>query len=260
MLYCAVRDVIQRFGVQVSINLANAACVSTANQAALSGLPVVDGYQTLANDRALLTAQTNPIQDGLWVVSSGAWVRPTDFATGGFANSATVQISNGTAYAGTEWFCNTTIGIDTIDTNAQSWILRQQMTGANDYGLVPSSVVLTHISDASAIIDAALASRYAMPVNLSQVPSDIIMICAAIAGYNLLIFTGLNPGGAADDVYSQRFLWAKARLESLQNDEEHPQLALTDAAIPAPATQWSGSLVGSGGVITYPSNMGRGLI
>lgn len=47
------------------------------------GLPVIDGYQTLENNRVFLGAQSNPIQNGVWTVhAAGPWVRPADFANG----------------------------------------------------------------------------------------------------------------------------------------------------------------------------------
>jgi hypothetical protein len=50
--------------------------------ASLSGLLVIDGYQTVAGDRVLLTAQSTASQNGVWVAASGAWTRPADFAHG----------------------------------------------------------------------------------------------------------------------------------------------------------------------------------
>lgn len=59
-----------------------ASCASPVNVASLSGLLVIDGYQTVAGDRVLLTAQSTASQNGVWVAASGAWTRPADFAHG----------------------------------------------------------------------------------------------------------------------------------------------------------------------------------
>lgn len=45
----------------------------------LNGLPVIDGVQSVLRDRVLLTAQTDPRDNGLYVVDTGVWRRSADF-------------------------------------------------------------------------------------------------------------------------------------------------------------------------------------
>lgn len=94
--------------------------VATSNQA-LTGLPVIDGYQTLAGDQVLLVAQSTPAQNGLWVVGAGAWARPADFANGLVILGRTAVVSGGATNAGSVWTLSTT-GTVTIGTTAQVWI------------------------------------------------------------------------------------------------------------------------------------------
>src|SRR5688500_7116538 len=49
----------------------------------LSGTQTIDGVALSAADRVLLTAQTDPAENGLWVVAGGAWTRPTDYDSAG---------------------------------------------------------------------------------------------------------------------------------------------------------------------------------
>lgn len=78
--------------------------VATTNLA-LSGTTSIDGQTLTANTtRVLATGQTTASQNGLWLVQSGAWTRPTDFDTDSeVIVSQLVFVKSGTAYAGTNW-------------------------------------------------------------------------------------------------------------------------------------------------------------
>lgn len=75
-------------GITVSAGAGNVGMVSAVeayvnHNVAVGSLPVIDGYQTLENNRVFLGAQSNPIQNGIWIVHAGsAWTRPGDFANG----------------------------------------------------------------------------------------------------------------------------------------------------------------------------------
>lgn len=53
--------------------------VATTGNITLSGLQTIDGVALIDNDRVLVKNQTNQIQNGVWVASSGIWQRATDF-------------------------------------------------------------------------------------------------------------------------------------------------------------------------------------
>ncbi len=83
--------------------------VSTANISSLSGLPTVDGVTLTAGQRLLLVGQTTASQNGVWLVASGSWTRPTDDgATAELTTNALWMVSQGTAYAKTQWMLSTT--------------------------------------------------------------------------------------------------------------------------------------------------------
>jgi hypothetical protein len=100
--------------------LSPAACVTTANVTALSGLNTYDGYTLIAGDQVLLTGQTTASQNGPWVAAAGSWTRPTDFATGNSVKARTIAIIQGTTYGGSTWLLQTNSSI-TVDTTAQTW-------------------------------------------------------------------------------------------------------------------------------------------
>jgi hypothetical protein len=70
-----------------------------------------DGYRVFDDGNA------NHVLRGLWVAHSGAWTRPTDFATGSHANGASIFVSSGTLYGSTSWGCNTSNPNDVVDTD-----------------------------------------------------------------------------------------------------------------------------------------------
>ena len=80
------------------------ALVSVGNLATQSGLPIIDGVQTTAGMRVLLVGETDLTKNGPWIVSSGAWARPTDDgATGELALGAFWFVEQGTIYAASQW-------------------------------------------------------------------------------------------------------------------------------------------------------------
>ncbi len=102
--------------VLLGIVLKNPANVISFSNITLSGLPTIDGVTLTANDIVLLIGQTDKKENGLWVASSGAWSRTSDFSSG-VANKAYVLVLNGTDNKGSSWICNTptaTIGTDEI--------------------------------------------------------------------------------------------------------------------------------------------------
>lgn len=117
--------------LKAALRYENAVTVYTANISSRSGLPTNDGVTHTDGQIVLLTAQTTGSQNGLWAVHSGAWTRPTNYATGADASGMTVLVEAGTLHALTQWSVSGG-GPYVIDTNATNWI---QQTG--------SAVVLT---------------------------------------------------------------------------------------------------------------------
>lgn len=87
-----------------------------------SGTQGIDGVTVSVGDRVLLTAQSSSINNGIWIVQSGTWTRPTDYATGSIVLPGTMLIvSSGGTYANTFWQA-TQAGAATVDTSATSWL------------------------------------------------------------------------------------------------------------------------------------------
>ena len=67
----------------------------------MTGTPVIDGYQTLLNDRVLVWKNSSAATNGIYIVNSGAWTRAPDFSTSNGVTAGTqVLVVNGTLYGG----------------------------------------------------------------------------------------------------------------------------------------------------------------
>lgn len=102
--------------------VADARLVATTNQGSLSGLLTIDGVTLVSGDVVLLTAQSTGSQNGPWVAASGAWARPS-----WWASASTVKegyyffIAEGTTYKETKWWLTTT-GTITVDTTSVAFV------------------------------------------------------------------------------------------------------------------------------------------
>jgi hypothetical protein len=97
----------------------NASAISTSNIASLTGLATtVDGV-ALSSDSmvVVLTAQSTATQNGAWLVHSGSWTRPTNFAAGDHCNGAFWFVTDGTTYTQSGWTCATPAPNDIVDTD-----------------------------------------------------------------------------------------------------------------------------------------------
>lgn len=100
---------------------------AAAANSAITGLTTPDGTVLTAGQRVLLPYQSTASQGGLWLAASGAWTRPTDFASGSVQQGTYVFVESGTANIGTGWVM--TSGAVTVDTTAQTWT---QFSGAGE--------------------------------------------------------------------------------------------------------------------------------
>jgi hypothetical protein len=105
-------DIATKAYVDVAIQLgftviSPAVVLGVDNIANLSGLITIDNVPLNNLQRVLLINQTNPIQNGVYVVSAGPWIRSSDFFNGSVAKTSYVLITSGRYYHGSAWVCNT---------------------------------------------------------------------------------------------------------------------------------------------------------
>lgn len=120
-----VDSVAQGLSVKPSVRLSSSTNVTT-----LSGPQTIDSISAVAGNRVLLTGQTASTNNGIWVVQSGAWTRPTDFAAGSSAAGVFVFVEEGSTWADTGWVCTTNAGSDIVGTNNLSF---SQFSGPGTY-------------------------------------------------------------------------------------------------------------------------------
>lgn len=94
--------------------------LSDSNVASLSGLATVVDNVSLNTDgmRVLLTGQSTGSQNGLWVVHSGAWTRPTDFSVGSHQSGSACLVEQGDTYRDTAWTCTSDPPTDVVGTDS----------------------------------------------------------------------------------------------------------------------------------------------
>lgn len=98
---------------------------TTGSNITLSGLPVIDGYQTVAGDRVLVKDETDQTTNGLYNASSGNWTRTIDAANNSqFAKGMQVVVTNGTINAGLAYQL-TTADPTVLGTSNITWQLTQ---------------------------------------------------------------------------------------------------------------------------------------
>lgn len=110
------------------LNPKGACRVIATTNITLSGSQVIDTETVVTNDRALLTGQSNPAENGFWVVNSGgAWARAADANVWSELVGAHTFITEGTAnYKNTGWLCTVEQG-GTLGVTAVTFI---QFTGS----------------------------------------------------------------------------------------------------------------------------------
>jgi hypothetical protein len=154
---------------------ASVLAMATTNLA-LTGVQTVDGVSLVATNRVLLTGQTTASQNGVWVVQSGAWTRPTDFSTGSIQVGTYVFVEGGTANASSGWIENGTTSV-TVDTTSQTWT---QFSGAGEIiagtGLTKSGNTLAVTANTSHKFAATIGdgSTTAIAVTHSLGTQDVI--------------------------------------------------------------------------------------
>lgn len=124
------RDLIDSLQLAVELKW-QVTAVATANIATLSGLTttVDDVLLNTANvDGVLLTAQTDEIENGPWIVQTGPWTRPAWYAAGSKASGVVVSIQEGTEYLDTRWLCSTDDPDAVVDTDETEWKILPQLT------------------------------------------------------------------------------------------------------------------------------------
>ncbi len=197
----------------------------------LSGTQTVDGVALAAGDRVLATAQTAASGNGVYVVAAGSWTRATaeDQASEMMAG-ATWLVTEGTAYAGTQWRQATT-GAVTLGTTALSIVQFAAgggYTASNGVQLVSSNFSLKLVAGGGLVadgtgvyLDTAVAVR---------------KFAATVGDGSATSYTITHSLGTKDITYSARFVSNDAPVEVDVTPISATQATVSFAAAPASAS------------------------
>jgi hypothetical protein len=96
--------------------------VCAVSNCTTSGPNTIDDILLTDGMRILLTAQTTPAENGIWVVNTGGtWTRAADADANGDLDLAFVSVTSGSQQLGSSWLCMTTGTV--IGTTATEWTL-----------------------------------------------------------------------------------------------------------------------------------------
>jgi len=176
--------------------LGTVAAIAVTNQATLSGLAqTIDGVAlNTAGMRVYLARQTTGSQQGMWVVQSGNWVRPSDWASGSVIPLGTQiyvapgGIANFQTY-GSTWYIDSTTGTGVVDTDT--------LTAYPE--VVKGSVSLTSASPSTATVSnlwikstVATGISAVAVTNATTAANGVKAVLTAGAGTGSLALTGPN--------------------------------------------------------------------
>lgn len=98
-----------------------ARAISTSN-ITLNGPQTIDGVAVDANDRVLVAGQSDPKDNGIYIVQTGAWTRADDLPAGSAAANIYLFIEEGDDNADTGWVCTNNTGSDEVDEDGLTFV------------------------------------------------------------------------------------------------------------------------------------------
>lgn len=185
----------------------SARAVAVSNVDIADAPSTIDGVLLAGGDRVLLTGQTDPVQNGIYIFVEGApdtLARPThdkNLATGAENTlGASVVVAEGTAMGGTFWFLAGTDGTLGGYENTVAVIGTDEMTFARtgveakelDFGTSDLSGAINQVNTVYAL-GAAYANGTVMRVAVNGVVANE-GVDFSVAGGNITMTTALQTG------------------------------------------------------------------
>jgi hypothetical protein len=174
--------------------------VATTGNVVLSGLQTIDGIALAAGDFVLVSSQTSPAQNGVYVAASGAWVRAAGADAWTNLINAIYVVEQGTTLADTIWMCTSDTG-GTLGTTAVTFQAVNNKTGAVLASVTPSADALPYFTGsgtattttltayARTLLDDADASTMLNTLGAQPADADLTAL-AAMSTTGMLVRTG----------------------------------------------------------------------
>jgi hypothetical protein len=174
------------------------AILATTGNISLSGVQTIDGVLANVGDRVLVKNQTTTLENGVYVVSSGAWGRATDFdgdPDTGEVNGAAIFVKKGIANADTAWTQTNevaTVGVDPMifvlfSSSTNNSVLRTGDTMTGDL-LMAANIVPTTDS----VRDLGSSSNKWSSVFVSTITSGTNSTLLSSSGSTVQVTPGAN--------------------------------------------------------------------
>lgn len=156
----------------VAVSIRNSVIVATTANGNLAtdfdNGQIIDGITLVTGNRILLKDQTNPIENGIYIVqSSGAPLRSNDAASGTTFASVIIFVQKGTQNKDTSWLCTNDSGSDIIGTDP----LNMQLLTSAD-GVTNSN---TSVDNAIAIFNGVDGKKIKSTNTIIGTNGDLIM-------------------------------------------------------------------------------------
>lgn len=196
-------------------NVKDAALSSTiANvDLATGGLIVVDGYQTVEGDRILVKAQTDATQNGIYVASSGAWVRSADADEDGeIVEGMSIFVRNDGTHVGHGHIYVMNAGDPiVIGTDAISFVVHHEVSGhGDDVAIDDANFDVLSGTNAQSAFDSADNALQANADATAALDTRLDNL-SGVTGSDLETFTGVTIADASS---------VKAALQALETKAE----------------------------------------
>ena len=174
--------------------------VATTGNIALTGLQTIDGITLTAGDFVLVSSQTNPAQNGVYVAAAGAWVRAAGADAWTNLINAIYVVEQGITLADTIWMCTSDTG-GTLGTTAVTFQAVNNKTGAVLASVTPSADALPYFTGsgtattttltayARTLLDDADAATMLNTLGAQPVDADLTAL-ATMSTTGMLVRTG----------------------------------------------------------------------
>ena len=124
--------------VAQGLDIKDAVKVTTTTNIILNGTQTIDGIAVVVDDRVLVKNQTNSIENGIYLVKSGAWMRANDLNTGSSISSGVFTfIEQGIIYGSSGWVLTSNSG--TVGTDSLTF---SQFSGAGSSTTVTGGLII----------------------------------------------------------------------------------------------------------------------
>lgn len=190
--------------VAQGLDIKNSVKAATISNITLSGEQTIDGVSCVAGDRVLVKNQTDQIENGIYIVSTGSWSRSSDMAVGSDASGAFTFVENGgTVNGNTGWVCNSSPAI--VGTND---LVFTQFSGAGTY-TAGSGLILTGSEFSIGKGDGIKINADSIEIDLSAVsglgfsgtsPNRTLELSDSVAGNGLTISDKILSVGAGNGI------------------------------------------------------------